>query len=83
MGTWALRICFSRMDETELIEQSFDIAWGVLLKSEDLGDPDASAKFLFREIVGRIRKGERRRLVLSNAAIDAYRHRFGVLILVD
>ena len=71
------------MSDTELIDQSFDIAWGVLLQSGDLGAPEASAKFLFREIVNMMKKGERRRLVLSNAAIDAYRLRFGVLTLVD
>lgn len=32
-----MRICFSRTGETELIDQSFDIAWGILLKSGDLG----------------------------------------------
>jgi hypothetical protein len=72
------------MSDTELIDQSFDIAWRVLLQSGDLGAPEASAKFLFREIVNiMMKKGERRRLVLSNAAIDAYRLRFGVLTLVD
>ena len=71
------------MSDTELIDRSFDIAWGVLLQSGDLGAPEASAKFLFREIVNMMKKGERRRLVLSNAAIDAYRLRFGVLTLVD
>ena len=59
IGTSASRICSSRMSETELKDQSFDIAWGVLLRSGDLGDPDASPKFLFREIVSRIGKEDR------------------------
>ena len=64
------------MSDTDLVDQSFDIAWSVLLRSGDLGDPNASANFLFREIVSMIKNGERRRLMLSNMAIDLYRLRF-------
>ena len=63
------------MTDTDLIEQSFAIAWSVLEKSGELGDPNWSANFLLDEIIGRLKCGERRRLVLSNSAIDAYRHR--------
>ena len=62
------------MTDSELTEQSFQIAWSVLEKSGDLRDPNWSANFLLDEIIGMIRCGERRRLVLSNRAIDAYRH---------
>jgi hypothetical protein len=68
------------MSDTELLDQSFDIAWAVLLKSGDLAAPDASARFLFRELINMMKRGERRRLVLSNAAIDAYRVRFCVVV---
>jgi hypothetical protein len=63
------------MTDSDLREQSFAIAWSVLEKSGELRDPNWSANFLLDEIIGMIRCGERRRLVLSNRAIDAYRHR--------
>ena len=62
------------MTDTELIEQSFAIAWSVLEKTGELRDPNWSANFFLDEIIGKFRCGERRRLVLSNCAIDAYRH---------
>jgi hypothetical protein len=61
------------MTDTDLIEQSFAIAWSVLEKSGELWDPNWSANFLLDEIIGMFRCGERHRLVLSNRAIDAYR----------
>jgi hypothetical protein len=64
----------SAMTDTDLVEQSFAIAWSVLEKSGELRDPNWSANFLLDEIIGMLRSGERRRLVLSNCAIDAYRH---------
>ena len=73
-GTWQLRSRSPRMTDTELIEQSFQIAWSVLERSGELGEPNWSANFLLDEIIERFRCGERRRLVLSNCAIDAYRH---------
>jgi hypothetical protein len=60
-------------DRTDLIEQSFLIAWSVLERTGELGEPNWSANFLLDEIIERFRCGERRRLVLSNYAIDAYR----------
>ena len=62
------------MTDSELIEQSFAIAWSVLERSGELGEPNWSANFLLDEIIKRVRCGERHRLVLSNCAIDAYRH---------
>jgi hypothetical protein len=62
------------MTDTDLIEQSFAIAWNVLEKTGELGDANWSANFLLDEIMGMVRCGERRRLILSNCAIDAYRH---------
>jgi hypothetical protein len=63
------------MSETELFEQSFNIAWGVLLQSGELGEPNDASHFLLASIGSLMKKGERRRLMLSNAAIDAYRRR--------
>jgi hypothetical protein len=62
------------MADIELIEQSFQIAWGVLERTGELREPNWSANFLLDEIIGMLRSGERRRLVLSNRAIDAYRN---------
>ena len=62
------------MTDTDLIEQSFEIAWSVLEKSGELRDPNWSASFLLDGIIGMFRSGERCRVVLSNCAIGAYRH---------
>jgi hypothetical protein len=70
------------MTNTELLDQSFNIAWSVLEKSGELGKPEACAEFLFAKINSMMAHGERRRLMLSNAAIDAYRQRFRQLALV-
>jgi hypothetical protein len=65
---------FLRMADIELIEQSFQIAWSVLERTGELREPNWSANFLLDEIIGMLRCGERRRLALSNRAIDAYRN---------
>jgi len=62
------------MTDSELIEQSFEIAWSLLKRTGEFGEPNWSANFLLDEIIERFRCGERHRLVLSNCAIDAYRH---------
>ena len=71
------------MTESELRAQSFEIAFNVLQKSGDLGDPQEAAHLLLRKIDDMMRKGERRRLLLSNAAIDAYRSRHQLLVLAS
>ena len=63
------------MTDTELFEQSFDIAWSVLQRTGELGEPNDASRFLFDNIAFMMRRGERRRLLLSNSAIDAYRRR--------
>jgi hypothetical protein len=72
--TWQLRSRSPGMTDIELIEQSFQIAWSVLERTGELREPNWSANFLLDEIIQKFRCGERRRLVLSNRAIDAYRH---------
>jgi hypothetical protein len=62
------------MTDTELIEQSFQIAWSVLERTGELRDANWSTNYLLDEIIDMVRSGEKRRLVLSNRAIDAYRH---------
>ena len=61
------------MTETELFEQSFNIAWNVLVQAGELGEPNDAFQNLCHTIGELMKHGERRRLVLSNAAIDAYR----------
>ena len=71
------------MSDSDLFDQSFDIAWSVLERSGDLGEPNDATRFLFDKIAEMMRGGERRRLVLSNSAIDAYRLRYERLRLVS
>jgi hypothetical protein len=63
------------MTDTELFDQSFEIAWRVLQRTGELGEPNDASRFLFDNIAFMMRRGERRRLLLSNSAIDAYRRR--------
>jgi hypothetical protein len=60
---------------SQLLEESFQIAWEYLERSGELGDPVAASRFLSDSIEIMIRKGERSRLMLSNRAIGEY-HRF-------
>jgi hypothetical protein len=63
------------MTDTEIFEQSFSIAWSVLERTGELGEPNDTSRFLFDSIARMMRRGERRRLLLSNSAINAYRRR--------
>ena len=74
---------FSRMTYNEILEQSFNIAWDVLTRSGELSDPESSARYLVSEIDDMMKTGERRRLLLSNLAIDSYRKRHQPLKLVS
>jgi hypothetical protein len=55
------------MTETELFEQSFNIAWNVLIQSEELGEPNAALHQLAATIGEMMKRGERRRLLLQIA----------------
>ncbi|QQN61418.1 hypothetical protein JIR23_17290 [Bradyrhizobium diazoefficiens] len=64
------------MTDLELRAQSFEIAWRYLDRSGLLtGEHEDSARFILNRIDRMMIRGERRRLLLSNAAIDAYRLR--------
>jgi len=64
------------MTDPELRAQSFEIAWKYLDDSGLLsGEHRDSARFILNMIDRMMLRGERRRLLLSNAAIDAYRFR--------
>ena len=56
-----------------LMETSIQIAWDYLDRTGDLGDPEIASRFLLYAVEQMIQRGERRRLMLSNRAIDSYR----------
>jgi hypothetical protein len=57
---------------SQLLEESFQIAWEYLERTGELGDCAAASRFLSDTIEAKIRRGERSRLALSNRAISAY-----------
>nr|WP_291863477.1 hypothetical protein [Bradyrhizobium sp.] len=56
-----------------LMEKSILIAWDYLERSGELGEPEVASRFLLDKVETMVRRGERRQLVLSNRAIDAYK----------
>lgn len=56
-----------------LVENAIQIAWDYLERSGELGDPREASQFLLKSIGAMVRQGERRRLRLSNKAIDDYK----------
>jgi hypothetical protein len=56
-----------------LMENSIQIAWDYLEATGELGDGEVAARFLMDSVEIMIRRGERRKLALSNRAIGAYR----------
>jgi hypothetical protein len=57
---------------SQLLEESFQIAWEFLERSGELGDGVVASRFLSDTIEKMIRHGGRSRLGLSNRAISAY-----------
>jgi len=55
-----------------LVENSFQIAWDYLERTGELGNPAVASRVLLDALEIMIRRGERRKLLLSNKAIDAY-----------
>jgi len=74
-GTEVFVSCFARMSEPLpiLVESSLQIAWDFLDGTGNIGNPQETAEFLLRNINSQVLRGERRSLMLSNRAIDAYR----------
>jgi hypothetical protein len=56
-----------------LIEDSVQIAWDFLERAGELDDGAVASRFLVDDIELMVRRGERRRLLLANRAIDDYR----------
>jgi hypothetical protein len=57
---------------SQLLEESFQIAWEYLERTGELGDGAAASRFLSDTIETLIRRGQRSRLALANRAIGAY-----------
>lgn len=55
-----------------LVENSFQIAWDYLERTGELSNREVASRVLLDAIEIMIRRGERRKLLLSNKAIDAY-----------
>ena len=71
------------MSDWVLIESSIQIAWDYLERSGELGDAPTAGRFLADIITAMVKRGERRKLMLSNKAIEAYRsHRNERLIVL-
>jgi hypothetical protein len=56
-----------------LIEGSIQIAWDYLERTSEIKDTAVASRFLYYTIELMVRRGERRRLALSNRAITAYK----------
>ena len=56
-----------------LMENSIQIAWDYLEATGELGDAEGAARFLTDAVETMIRRGETRKLMLANRAIDAYK----------
>jgi hypothetical protein len=57
---------------SQLLEESFQIAWEYLERTGELADGVVASRFLSDTIEKMIRRGGRSRLGLSNGAISAY-----------
>jgi hypothetical protein len=57
-----------------LMDNSIQIAWDYLKRAGEIDDAAMASRFLVIYIEGLIRRGERRRLLLSNKAIIAYQN---------
>jgi hypothetical protein len=55
-----------------LMENAIQIAWDYLERTGQIDDPEYTSWLLLDTIEHLVRKGERRRLLLSNYAISAY-----------
>ena len=60
---------------SQLLEDSFQIAWEYLERSGELGDGASASRFLSDVIETMIRRGQRSRLALSNRASAYQRFR--------
>jgi hypothetical protein len=50
------------------MENAIQVAWDYLERTGELGDPEIASRFLLDTVELLVRRGERRRLLLSNKA---------------
>jgi hypothetical protein len=55
-----------------LIEHSIQIAWNYLERTGELENAAEASRFLLKTVDEMVLKGERRKLMLANRAIEAY-----------
>jgi hypothetical protein len=55
-----------------LMESALQIAWDYLEQTGQIDDPEFTSWLLLDAVEHMVRRGERRRLALSNSAITAY-----------
>jgi hypothetical protein len=67
-----VRFPLMTMSLSQLLEESFQIAWEYLDRTGELGDDAAASRFLSDTIETMIRQGQRIRLALANRAIGGY-----------
>jgi hypothetical protein len=60
---------------SQLMESAFMIAWDYLRATGELGEPESAARELLDIIECMIHRGEHRRLLLANVAIDLYKQK--------
>ena len=58
-----------------LVESSLQIAWDFLSGLDEIADPQQTAAYLLGNIKSQVMRGESRKLVLANRAIDNFRRR--------
>src|SRR5437879_2358806 len=73
LDPWRRWLAMERI--SQLVENAFMIAWEYLEATGELGEPEGSARELLDTIEGMIQRGERRRILLANVAIDTYQKR--------
>lgn len=56
-----------------LVESSFQIAWDYLERTGELGNREVASQVLLETVETMIMRGERRKLLLLNKAINAYK----------
>jgi hypothetical protein len=56
-----------------LMENALQIAWDYIEQSGELGEPEEASRVLLKSVETQVFNGERRRLMLSNKAIDDYK----------
>ena len=65
-----------------LIEHSLQIAWDVLERSGEIDNAAEASRILHSSVDAMVRRGERRRLMLTNRAIDEFRrHKSGLRLV--